>query len=86
MTVYSVEFSRPARRELQRLPARVVQRVILAVRALQENPRPRGSLKLVGAEAGYRVRVGQYRVVYEVNDAIHAVLVTRVRHRKEAYD
>ena len=85
MTLYAVEFVRSARREFEQLPAKVVSRVLRAVRSLQETPRPHGSRKLVGEEATYRLRVGQYRVVYEVDDAKRSVLITRVRHRKDAY-
>jgi mRNA interferase RelE/StbE len=85
VTLYTVEFVRSARRELEQLPAQVVTRVVRAVRALQEVPRPRGSRKLAGEEVTYRLRVGQYRVVYEVDDHNRGVLITRVRHRKEAY-
>ena len=85
MNGYQVEYSRSARKELERLPAAVVERIASAVRALKQNPRPRGCLKLQGEEAAYRIRVGDYRVVYEVNDEIRIVLVARVRHRKDAY-
>ena len=83
--MYTIEFVRSARRELERLPSQAVARVIRRVRSLGENPRPRGSRKLVGEEITYRVRVGDYRVVYEVDDAEETVLVTRVRHRRDAY-
>jgi mRNA interferase RelE/StbE len=82
---YRVEFSTAARRELEDLPAQMVERLLRAIRGLRDTPRPRGSKKLVGSEA-YRIRVGQYRVVYEVNDTQRLVLITRVRHRKDVYD
>ena len=76
---------RSARRELERLPAQAVERVVRAVRRLEIDPHPRSSRKLAGSEATYRIRVGDYRVIYEVDDAGRGVLVTRVRHRKDAY-
>ncbi len=86
MTGYDVRFVRSARKELEKLPAQVVQRIIPAIRGLELEPRPHGCRKLVGEEATYRIRVGQYRVVYEVNDENRRVRITRVRHRGEAYD
>ena len=85
MTEYSLEFVRSSRRELERLPATAIERVIRVVRGLTRDPRPRGSQKLVGSSATYRVRVGVYRVIYEVDDQAKNVLVTRVRHRRDAY-
>lgn len=85
MNRYHVAFARAARRELERLPAAIVQRIIEAIRRLASDPRPRGSRKLAGDEATNRIRVGAYRVIYEIDDAAREVLVTHVRHRKDAY-
>ena len=85
MNGYRVELARPAEKELDRLPGSIVQRVIEAVRALRNNPRPRGAVKLRGEEGAYRIRVGRYRVIYEVDDEHRLVLVSHVRHRKDAY-
>ena len=85
MTVYRVELVRSSARELERLPVPARQRVLRAIQGLQKVPRPTGSRKLTGAEATYRLRVGPYRVVYEVDDRSHLVLITRIRHRKDAY-
>lgn len=85
MNGYSIEFARAVRRELERLPTKVVDRVMRAVRRLRDNPRPRGCRKLTGDEATYRIRIGDYRVVYEIGDETRSILVTRVRHRKDAY-
>jgi mRNA interferase RelE/StbE len=85
VSVYAVAFSRSAARELERLPDKAVQRLVLAIRGLQEDPRPRGCRKLVGEDTTHRIRVGDYRVVYEVDDEARTVLITRVRHRKDAY-
>ena len=85
MNGYTVDLVRAARRELQRLPASVVQRIVTALRELENDPRPRGSLKLEGTEATYRIRVGRYRIIYDVDDRSRSVLVSRIRHRKDAY-
>ena len=85
MNGYTVEFARSASRELERLPDRAVQRVLDEMPVLQDHPRSRRSSKLAGSENTYRLRVGDYRIVYEVDDDNHTVLITRVRHRKDAY-
>ena len=60
--------------------------MIAAIRALGETPRPRGARKLHGSPRDdYRIRVGDYRVLYEVDDAAQLVRIMRVRHRREAY-
>ena len=59
-------------------------RVFAVLRGLAEDPRPPGAGKLVAVE-GYRVRVGEYRIIYDVDDAAQVVTVYRIRHRREAY-
>ena len=56
-----------------------------ALRGLEADPRPPGSLKLQGSEALYRIRIGDYRVVYEIHEAVLVVLVVRIAHRREIY-
>jgi len=58
---------------------------IAAIRALGNNPRPAGCRKLAGSKNDWRIRVGDYRVIYEITDAVWIVRVNRVRHRREAY-
>lgn len=83
--MYQVLLERRAERGLDRLPSTVYSRVIAAIRALAVNPRPPGSRKLVGTPNDWRIRVGDYRVVYEIDDLSRIVRVNRVRHRREAY-
>lgn len=61
-------------------------RIIVAVEALADEPRPQGCRKLVGSDDLYRIRVGDYRVIYSVDDRLLVVGVERVRHRKEVYE
>ncbi|MGA7731172.1 MAG: type II toxin-antitoxin system RelE/ParE family toxin [Chloroflexia bacterium] len=82
---YTITFTRSARREIERLPSNVVQRVYPHIEALAENPRPPGCHKIVGAQNLWRIRVGDYRVVYEVLDEAQVVDIIVVRHRSEAY-
>jgi mRNA interferase RelE/StbE len=79
-----IEFKPCVDREIEALPREAQARVVKAVRALADNPRPRGCKKLKGRDA-YRIRVGDYRVVYEIHDDVLIVLVVRVAHRREAY-
>ena len=83
--MYEVLVERRAERDLGKLPRSVVDRVAPVLRELAENPRPVGCRKLVGATRAYRVRVGDYRIVYEIDDASRLVRVMFIRHRREAY-
>jgi mRNA interferase RelE/StbE len=83
--VYEVYLERAAERDLRRLPADVFRRIIPRLQALGENPRPTGCRKISGSESDWRLRVGDYRTVYEIDDEARTVRVFRVRHRREAY-
>ena len=83
--MYNVLLERGAERDLSRLSARVHDRVVTAIRRLAGDPRPPGSRKLSGGGNDWRIRVGDYRVIYEIADAIRVVRVNRVRHRREVY-
>jgi len=81
---YRVEIKPSAERDLDRLALTLFQRVTSRIAALSEDPRPRGSQNLSGV-AAYRLRVGDQRVVYEIDDRARTIAVTRVRHRREVY-
>lgn len=82
---YDVGFTGAALKQLEKVPLRVRQRIIRSIESLSEDPRPPMASKLTGHEDFYRIRVGDYRVVYEVEDDRLVVLVLRVAHRKDAY-
>jgi len=82
--VHRIDLSRRAEKDLERLPPRGAARVIAVLRRLAEDPRPAGASKLVAVD-GYRMRVGEYRIVYDVDDAAEVVTVYRIRHRREVY-
>lgn len=82
---YRVEFSKTARRQIERLPFGVRARIERKLQALADDPRPRGVVKMAGTDLGYRLRVGDYRVVYEIEDDILLVLVIGVAHRRDIY-
>jgi mRNA interferase RelE/StbE len=81
---FQVIFSKPAERSLERLPQHVRRRILVKARALGENPWPPGFLRLTGAD-GYRVRMGDYRILYTVEGGRLVVLVLDVGHRKDIY-
>ena len=82
---YQVLLERSAEKDLRRLPAGVHDRVVQAIRALGADPRPPGCRKLTGSRNDWRIRVGDYRIVYEIADAIRVVRVNRVRQRRDVY-
>ena len=82
---FRVEWKKSTHKDLRRLPPATVDRVIEAVEALAENPFPRSVEKLSGSEHAYRIRLGDYRDVYEVVAELKLVEVQRVRHRKDVY-
>ncbi len=85
MAAYEVKFATSAAKEFRSLPLELKRRVGAVIDRLSQDPRPPGVRKLVGHERLYRIRVGQYRVVYEVDDKEQLVRVTRIRHRREVY-
>ena len=84
MAAYSVLVTRSAEKEIERLPVDIRRLVVRRILALADDPRPHGSQKLTG-EDKYRIRQGDYRVVYTIEDAIVTVTVVRVAHRSDVY-
>ncbi len=82
---YSVVFARSARRELERLEAGVARRIIARIEGLLSNPRPHGCVKLQGVHNLWRIRVGEYRVIYAIDDGDRIVDISAVRHRSDVY-
>ena len=83
--MYEIELKPAALRDLKRLPEQIRRRIAIRIASLTDNPRPRGAEKLAGVEETYRLRVGDYRILYQIRERILLVLVVRVRHRREAY-
>ena len=83
--VYTVQYAGAARREMRRLSRSQQDRVRAAIDALARVPRPAGCRKLTGFDDLWRIRVGDYRVVYQIEEGHLVVLIIRVRHRCEAY-
>lgn len=85
MATYEVKFATSAAKEFRSLPLELRRRIGAVIDRLSQDPRPPVVRKLVGHERLYRIRVGQYRVVYEVDDKEQLIRITRVRHRREVY-
>jgi len=81
---YTVEIRRPAEKELDALPVALRQRIVKRLLALEEEPRPRGLRKLSNRES-YRLRVGAYRILLEIDDARQQVTIFAVGHRRDVY-
>ena len=83
--MYEVYLEHHAERDLKSLPTDIFQRIIPHIKGLANNPRPSGSKKLTGSKHDWRIRVGDYRVIYEISDKEKLIRVMGVRHRKEVY-
>ncbi|MDQ3907800.1 MAG: type II toxin-antitoxin system RelE/ParE family toxin [Acidobacteriota bacterium] len=82
---YSVSFAPAALRQFRKFPAAVQKRLSPHIDALAADPRPRGVVKLSGVSDIYRIRVGDYRIVYEIRDAVLVVLVLKIGDRRDVY-
>ena len=86
MADYSITFARSARKELEALDSAIVNRIFPKIEALAKEPRPTGCRKLHGERFLWRIRVGDYRVVYAIYDDDRVVDIVAVRHRSKAYE
>ena len=85
MAEYRITFARSARKELYQLSADFTERVLQRIELLSENPRPAGVTKLKGQRNLWRLRVGDYRVIYSIDDTARTVDVSIIRHRRDVY-
>jgi len=85
MAKYIVSLTRKAQKQLDKLPDNITQPIFEAIDDLAANPRPHGCKKLKGRD-GYRIRVGDYRVIYDIFDAQLIIDVVSLGHRKDIYD
>jgi mRNA interferase RelE/StbE len=85
MLAYSLTFRASVEKDLRRLPTSLVDRLLQRIEALVDEPLPRQSVKLSGSDRLYRLRVGDYRVIYEVDDEQRRITVQLIRHRRDVY-
>lgn len=85
MASYQIEIKPSASKELEKLPRQMVIRVVAAIRELADNPYPSGVKKLSGFDRTFRIRVGDYRVLYDIYENRLVIEIIRIRHRKDVY-
>lgn len=85
MASYDIIFKPSVEKDLRSLPESVIARVLVRIERLKDDPLPRQAIKLADAEQLYRLRVGDYRIVYEVDAQARQVMIHYVRHRREVY-
>jgi mRNA interferase RelE/StbE len=85
MALYKIEWKRSATKELKQLPKNAIQKALSIVEELTNNPHPNSSKKLSGTDSTYRIRFGNYRMVYNVMDQVLIIEVIRIGHRKDVY-
>lgn len=81
---YEIHIERDALKSLKKIPHTDRNKIIKVIESLESNPRPFGSKKLTGRD-GWRIRVGNYRIIYEIKDHICYILVLDIGHRKDIY-
>jgi len=85
MASYKIEIKKSATKEISKLPNKEIHRIIDKIQALSEEPRPNTCKKLSGDEK-YRIRVGNYRILYSIEDNVLVVYIVKVGHRKNIYE
>jgi Cytotoxic translational repressor of toxin-antitoxin stability system len=85
MASYSIEWKSSAAKELRKLPKPIIARILPAIESLRDDPRPAGVVKITDSANTYRIRVGEYRVVYNIIDRRLVIEVIRVQDRKDVY-
>ena len=83
---YSINIKKSVEKDLRNLPTSMISRVIEAIDGLKENPYPKQSKKLRATEKTYRLRVGNYRIIYQVDEERKEITVYHVRHRENVYE
>ena len=83
---YEIQFTSSFEKDLRNLPKQVVEKIVPIVMNLANNPRPSGCKKLKGSKLNYRIRIGDYRVIYEIEDSILRISVLGASHRKDIYE
>jgi mRNA interferase RelE/StbE len=85
MTSYKIEWKQSAKKELKKLNKQIIRRILQAIEKLAEDPYRSGSNKLIGSDSIYRLRVGNYRIIYDIRSDLQIVEIIKVGHRREVY-
>ncbi len=86
MKRYTVVLTKSAEKELYKLPLEVIPKIVLALKGLEENPRPEGCKKLKGFKNLWRIRIGNYRAIYSIEEIVLLVDVRDIGNRKDIYN
>lgn len=85
MASYRIEILRSANKDVRKIDKRYIESIFNTVKSLSENPFPLNCKKIKGSESSYRIRIGDYRIIYEVESKQKMVTIYHIRHRKDAY-
>lgn len=85
MTSYRIEWKQSAKKELKKLNKQIILRILQAVENLSDNPYSSSSKKLIGSDSIYRIRVGDYRIIYNIKSSVLIIEIIKVGHRREIY-
>ncbi len=85
MPLYKIEWKKSAVKELKKLDKKIIPRIINAVELLSESPIPNKCKKLIGSEHIYRIRIGDYRIIYSIENNLLLIEIIRIGHRKDIY-
>ncbi|MGF1542535.1 MAG: type II toxin-antitoxin system RelE/ParE family toxin [Pleurocapsa sp.] len=85
MALYKIEWKQSAKKELKKLDKQIVPKILQAVENLADNPYSSGSKKLIGSDSIYRIRVGNYRIIYNIKSFVLTIEIIKVGHRREVY-
>ncbi|NMB63978.1 MAG: type II toxin-antitoxin system RelE/ParE family toxin [Spirochaetes bacterium] len=83
--MYTIVFKKSAEKDLSFINYKIIKRIINKVENLKNNPFPQNSTKLIGTELTYRLRVGDYRIIYQIDEANKIITIYYIRHRKDVY-
>ncbi len=85
MESYSIVWKRSAEKDLNKIPREFIRRILEIIESLRDNPYPRGVRKITKTEKFFRIRIGDYRIIYHVDEGNKVITVYYIRHRREAY-
>ncbi|MBE9187295.1 type II toxin-antitoxin system RelE/ParE family toxin [Microcoleus sp. LEGE 07076] len=85
MSEYQVIIQQSTQKQLRLVPVEICNRLDIRINALANDPRPAGCIKLKGQQNRWRIRVGDYRVIYTINDTTFTIFILKVAHRREVY-
>lgn len=83
--MYRLRLDPRIEKQVDRLQGPIWQRILDALNSLRTTPRPKGCVKLQGMKGTYRIRIGDYRILYHIDDADQLITILRIKHRREAY-